>query len=68
MISRAGPRASASERALVSRDASLVDLLDRLLTGGVTVQGTITLAAADIDLVGLDLRILLAAISGATGR
>jgi hypothetical protein len=49
------------------RDVSLVDLLDRLLEGGVVIQGEITLAAADIDLVRLDLRILVAAIDKALG-
>jgi hypothetical protein len=39
---------------------SLIDVLDRLLAGGVVVHGHITLAAADIDLVDLDLAILLA--------
>ena len=41
-------------------NVSLVDVLDRLLAGGVVVHGHITLAAADIDLVDLDLAILLA--------
>lgn len=44
---------------------SLVDLLDRLLAGGVVVRGQITLAAADIDLVHLDLGLLLASIDAA---
>lgn len=43
-----------------SQNVSLVDLLDRLLAGGVVVHGHIRLAAADIDLVDLDLAILLA--------
>jgi hypothetical protein len=51
-----------------AREVTLVDLLDRLLQGGVTIQGTITLAAAEIDLVQLDLRILVAAIDKAAGR
>ena len=45
---------------------SLVDLLDRLLAGGVVVRGQITLAAAGIDLVNLDLGLLLASIDAAT--
>ena len=40
-----------------ARDVTLLDLLDRLLQGGIVIQGEITLAAADIDLV--DLRLLL---------
>jgi len=49
------------------REVSLVDLLDRLLAGGVVIHGEITLAAADIDLVRLDLRVLVAAIDKALG-
>lgn len=48
-----------------TRDVALVDLLDRLLQGGVVIQGEIMLAAADIDLVALDLRLLVAAVDKA---
>ncbi len=48
-----------------ARDIALIDLLDRLLQGGVVIEGDITLAAADVDLVRLDLRILVAAIDKA---
>ncbi len=44
------------------RDVALIDLLDRLLQGGVVIHGDITLAAADVDLVQLDLRLLVAAV------
>jgi hypothetical protein len=44
-----------------TRHVTLLDLLDRLLGGGVVIRGHITLAAADIDLVELDLGILVAA-------
>jgi hypothetical protein len=44
-----------------ARRVTLLDLLDRLLAGGVVVHGHITLAAADIDLVELDLALLVAA-------
>jgi len=40
-----------------AREVTLLDLLDRLLEGGVAIQGDITLAVADIDLVDLSLRI-----------
>jgi hypothetical protein len=46
----------------------LVDLLDRLLAGGVVIHGQVRLAAADIDLVDLDLAILLAAVDKARQR
>jgi hypothetical protein len=51
-----------------ARNIALIDLLDRLLQGGIVIQGDITLAAAEIDLVKLDLRILVAAIDKAAGR
>jgi hypothetical protein len=50
-----------------AREVTLVDLLDRLLGGGVVIHGDITLAAADIDLVELDLRLLVASIDKALG-
>ena len=42
------------------RDVALVDLLDRLLSGGVVLTGDITLSLADVDLVHLSLRLLIA--------
>jgi hypothetical protein len=47
---------------------ALIDLLDRLLQGGIVIQGDVMLSAAEIDLVRLDLRILIAAIDKAAGR
>jgi hypothetical protein len=49
------------------QEVTLLDLLDRLLAGGVVVRGEITLAAADIDLVQLDLGLLVASIDKALG-
>ena len=40
-------------------DVTLVDLLDRLLAGGVVITGDITLALADVDLVHLSLRLVV---------
>ena len=51
-----------------ARDIALIDLLDRLLQGGLVIQGDITLAAADVDLVRLDVRLLVAAIDKAIGQ
>ena len=59
---------SAGVRVSSARQVTLLDLLDRLLAGGVVVHGHITLAAADIDLVDLDLAILVAATDKAAGR
>lgn len=41
------------------REVALVDLVDRLLTGGVVLTGDITLSIADVDLVDLCLRVLI---------
>jgi Gas vesicle protein len=45
---------------VTERDVALVDLLDRLLSGGVVLSGDITLSLADVDLVHLSLRLLIA--------
>jgi hypothetical protein len=55
-------------RAASGRHVSLVDLIDRLLAEGVAVEGQLTLAVADIDLVRLDLAVLLAAVAEAPAR
>ncbi|CAL9605404.1 gas vesicle protein [Streptomyces sp. enrichment culture] len=44
------------------REVALVDLLDRLLAGGVVVTGDITLRIADVDLVRIDLNALISAV------
>ena len=44
------------------REVTLVDLVDRLLGGGVVIAGDITLAVADIDLVQVSLRALVASV------
>jgi hypothetical protein len=59
---------SAGVRVPAARQVTLLDLLDRLLAGGVVVHGQITLAAADIDLVDLDLAILVASTDKARGK
>jgi hypothetical protein len=43
-------------------NATLVDLVDRLLAGGVVLAGDITLAAADVDLVHISLRALVSSV------
>jgi hypothetical protein len=49
-------------RARQAREVSLVDLVDRLLDGGVVIQGDITLAVADVDLLYVGLRALVASV------
>lgn len=49
--------------ALAQREISLVDLLDRLLAGGVVLSGDLTLRIADVDLVRIDLNALISSVS-----
>lgn len=42
---------------------ALVDLLDRVLAGGVVIAGEITLSIADVDLVTVSLRALVTSVS-----
>lgn len=48
-----------------SHDVALVDLVDRLLHGGVVISGDITLAVADVDLVYVGLRALISSVAAA---
>ena len=43
-------------------EVALVDLVDRLLDGGVVIHGDITLAVADVDLLYVGLRALVASV------
>ena len=49
------------------RDVALVDLVDRLLAGGVVIAGDITLAVADVELVHVSLRALVSSVSSLEG-
>jgi hypothetical protein len=53
---------------LAPRQVALVDLLDRLLAGGVVLSGHLTLRMADVDLVRVDLRALVSSVSAPTGK
>jgi hypothetical protein len=48
-----------------NRDVALVDLLDRLLAGGVVLGGDLTLSIAGVDLVYVGLRALITNIGTA---
>ena len=50
---------------IAERDVALVDLVDRLLGGGVVIAGDITLAVADVDLVYVQLRALISSVATA---
>ena len=50
---------------IAQQDVALIDLVDRLLGGGVVIAGDITLAVADVDLVYVKLRALVASVATA---
>ncbi|GAA5068343.1 hypothetical protein HNP84_008360 [Thermocatellispora tengchongensis] len=62
--SRVEPRGSrlAAEDRLPAERVALVDLLDRLLAGGVVLSGDIVLSIADIDLVRISLRAVIMSV------
>lgn len=53
---RRGGRGSSAE----NREVTLLELVDRLLDRGVLLSGDITISVADVDLVVLGLRLILA--------
>jgi hypothetical protein len=46
---------------IAEQEVALVDLVDRLLGGGVVIAGDITLSVAEVDLVRISLRALITA-------
>ena len=52
----------AQEGRLPPERVALVDLLDRLLAGGVVVSGDLVLSIADIDLVRISVRALIMSV------
>ncbi|GLW11962.1 hypothetical protein Misp01_70900 [Microtetraspora sp. NBRC 13810] len=58
---RRGPELARQGR-LPAERVALVDLLDRLLAGGVVVTGDLVLSIADIDLVRISLRALITSV------
>ena len=55
--------ATATTDIAAGREVALVDLVDRLLAGGVVIGGDITLSIADVDLVYVSLRALITSVS-----
>ncbi|MFK8910057.1 gas vesicle protein [Streptomyces sp. YS-3] len=56
-------RTVSAEGVPAERQVALVDLLDRLLAGGVILAGDLTLRIADVDLVRIDLNALVSSVS-----
>lgn len=50
------------DRPVVQPQVALIDLLDRLLSGGVVLTGDLVLSIADVDLVRISLRAVIVAI------
>ena len=50
---------------IAQQEVALIDLVDRLLGGGVVIAGDITLAVADVGLVYVQLRALVSAVATA---
>ncbi|MFF3325616.1 gas vesicle protein [Streptomyces sp. NPDC002889] len=59
-MTESGP--SSAVEPLAQRQVALIDLLDRLLSGGVVITGDVVLSIADIDLVRVSLHALIASI------
>jgi gas vesicle structural protein len=51
-----------SESAVRVQDVTLLDLLDRVIDNGVVLAGDVTISVADVDLIYLGLRVLLAPV------
>lgn len=56
------PAPSIAGTSPADREVTLVDLLDRLLAGGVVLTGDLTLAIADVDLVRISLHALITSV------
>ena len=54
--------------AIADQEVALIDLVDRLLGGGVVIAGDITLAVADVDLVYVQLRALISSVATAQDK
>ena len=48
--------------AAARQDVTLLELVDRVLNKGVVLSGDVTLSVADVDLVYVGLRVLLASV------
>ena len=48
--------------AIRAQDVALVDLLDRVIDHGVVLAGDLTISVADVDLIYVGLRVLLAPV------
>ena len=61
------PAVNAERPPIRTERIALVDLLDRVLAGGVVVSGEVTLSIADVELVTVSLRALVTSVSALAG-
>ncbi len=54
-----------SELVAKEKEVTLLDLLDRILNKGVILWGDVTISVADVDLIYLGLKVLLASVETA---
>jgi hypothetical protein len=59
--------ATRRDPAIRQEPVALVDLLDRVLAGGVVVAGEVTLTIADVDMVTISIRALVTSVSALIG-
>lgn len=52
-----------ADEGLAGRQVALIDLLDRLLSGGAVLTGDVVLTIADVDLVHINLRAVIHSIT-----
>ena len=60
--SRGGGAMSMRQDLVEAREVTLLDLVDRAIDHGVILAGDITISVADVDLIYLGLRVLLASV------
>jgi hypothetical protein len=58
-----GDSVSAREELARGREVALIDLVDRLVAGGVVLDGDLTLSIADVDLVHVALRAIIVSVA-----
>lgn len=51
-----------TSQAMLERDVSLLELLDRILDKGVVIAGDVVISVADIDLIYLGLKVILTSV------
>ena len=51
-----------STELMAQQEVTLLDLVDRLLSGGVVLVGDVTLSVADVDLIHVGLQLLIRSV------